>query len=50
MNSLLVQRWEVRTAADAVEVDTTHLSLTEVVDRMVDLARDRGLVVPEGQP
>ncbi|HEY9388885.1 MAG TPA: (d)CMP kinase [Mycobacteriales bacterium] len=40
----------LRAAADAVEVDTTHLSLTEVVDRMVDLARDRGLVVPEGQP
>ncbi|HEY9476225.1 MAG TPA: (d)CMP kinase [Mycobacteriales bacterium] len=37
----------LRPADDAVEVDTTHLSLTEVVERMVELARDRGLV-PEG--
>lgn len=34
----------LRLAEDAVQVDTTHLSLTEVVERLVDLARDRGLV------
>jgi CMP/dCMP kinase len=33
----------LRTAPDAVEVDTTALSLDEVVDRVVALARERGL-------
>jgi cytidylate kinase len=33
----------LRAADDAVEVDTTDLSLDEVVDRVVDLAHDRGL-------
>jgi CMP/dCMP kinase len=33
----------LRAAADAVEVDTTGLSLDEVVDRVVALARERGL-------
>jgi cytidylate kinase len=33
----------LRAAADAVEVDTTGLSLEEVVGRVVNLARERGL-------
>lgn len=33
----------LRAAADAVELDTTGLSLQEVVGRVVALARDRGL-------
>jgi len=33
----------LRPAADAVEVDTTALSLDEVVDRVEQLARERGL-------
>jgi cytidylate kinase len=33
----------LRAAADAVELDTTGLSLEEVVGRVVALARDRGL-------
>ncbi len=33
----------LRPAADAVEVDTTDISLEEVVDRVERLARDRGL-------
>jgi len=33
----------LRPAADAVEVNTTDLSLDEVVDRVEQLARDRGL-------
>jgi cytidylate kinase len=33
----------LRAADDAVEVDTTGLSLDEVVERIVDLARKRGL-------
>jgi len=33
----------LRAAPDAVEIDTTHLSLDEVVDRVVTLARKRGL-------
>jgi CMP/dCMP kinase len=33
----------LRAAPDAVEVDTTGLSLVEVVDRVVGLARQRGL-------
>jgi cytidylate kinase len=33
----------LRAAADAVEVDTTGLSLEEVVGRVVGLARERGL-------
>jgi CMP/dCMP kinase len=33
----------LRAAADAVEVDTTGLTLDEVVDRVVALARERGL-------
>jgi CMP/dCMP kinase len=33
----------LRAAADAVEIDTTGLSLDAVVDRVVDLARQRGL-------
>lgn len=37
----------LRAAEDAVEVDTTHLSLVEVVERLVRLARDRGLVTEE---
>jgi CMP/dCMP kinase len=39
----------LRPASDAVEVDTTHLSLDEVVDHLVDLARERGLVVEEAR-
>jgi cytidylate kinase len=34
----------LRAAEDAVELDTTGLSLEEVVGRVVGLARDRGLV------
>jgi CMP/dCMP kinase len=33
----------MRPATDAVEVDTTGLGVGEVVDRIVDLARRRGL-------
>ncbi|HXV05427.1 MAG TPA: (d)CMP kinase [Solirubrobacterales bacterium] len=33
----------LRAAPDAVEIDTTSLSLDEVVDRVVALARERGL-------
>jgi len=33
----------LRAAEDAVEVDTTGMSLDEVVERVVGLARDRGL-------
>jgi CMP/dCMP kinase len=33
----------LRPAADAVEIDTTDLSLEQVVERVVDLARERGL-------
>lgn len=33
----------LRAAGDAVELDTTGLSLAEVVDRVESLARDRGL-------
>jgi cytidylate kinase len=33
----------LRAAPDAVEIDTTRLSLDEVVDRVVALARERGL-------
>ncbi len=33
----------LRAAADAVELDTTGFSLEEVVERIVDLARERGL-------
>jgi cytidylate kinase len=33
----------LRTAADAVELDTTGLALDQVVDRVVTLARQRGL-------
>jgi cytidylate kinase len=33
----------LRPAEDAVELDTTDLSLREVIDRVVALARDRGL-------
>jgi cytidylate kinase len=34
----------LRAAADAVEIDTTGLGLDEVVGRVVELARQRGLV------
>jgi CMP/dCMP kinase len=34
----------LRAAPDAVEVDTTELTLEEVVDRVVGLARERGLL------
>lgn len=34
----------LRAAADAIEVDTTELSLAEVVERVVAVARERGLV------
>jgi cytidylate kinase len=34
----------LRAAADAVEIDTTGFALTEVVERVVALARQRGLV------
>jgi cytidylate kinase len=34
----------LRAAEDAVEIDTTGLSLDEVVERVVALARERGLV------
>lgn len=34
----------LRPAADAVELDTTHLSLSEVVEQVITLARGRGLV------
>ena len=33
----------LRAAPDAVEIDTTGLSLGDVVDRVVELARERGL-------
>jgi CMP/dCMP kinase len=33
----------LRAAPDAIEIDTTGLSLGEVVERVVELARDRGL-------
>ena len=33
----------LRPANDAVEIDTTHLSVDEVVARVVELARERGL-------
>jgi CMP/dCMP kinase len=33
----------LRAAEDAVEIDTTRLGLDEVVGRIVDLARDRGI-------
>jgi cytidylate kinase len=33
----------LRASADAVEIDTTELALDEVVDRVVALARERGL-------
>jgi len=33
----------LRPAADAVELDTTDLDLDEVISRVVDLARERGL-------
>ena len=33
----------LRAADDAVELDTTGLAIDEVVDRVVDLARERGL-------
>jgi cytidylate kinase len=33
----------LRAAADAVSLDTTELSLVEVVDRIVGLARQRGI-------
>ena len=33
----------LRAADDAVEVDTTGLAIDEVVGRVVDLARDRGI-------
>lgn len=39
----------LRPAPDAVEIDTTDLSLAQVVDRLVDLARERGLVVEEAR-
>jgi cytidylate kinase len=34
----------LRPADDAVEIDTTGLGLDEVVDRVVELARERGLI------
>jgi len=34
----------LRVAADAIEVDTTGLTVDEVVDRLAGLARERGLV------
>ena len=34
----------LRAAADAVEVDTTDMSVDDVVARVVELARERGLV------
>ena len=33
----------LRAAADAVELDTTGLAVDEVVERIVDLAHERGL-------
>lgn len=40
----------LRAAADAVELDTTGLSLKEVVGRVVALARERGLAASETDP
>jgi CMP/dCMP kinase len=34
----------LRAAADAVEIDTTRLEVDEIVDRIVAMARERGLV------
>ncbi len=34
----------LRAAADAVEIDTTGLTLDQVIERIVDLASERGLV------
>lgn len=39
----------LRRAVDAVEVDTTHLSIEEVVDRILARCRDRG-IRPEDAP
>ena len=39
----------LRQAEDAVVIDTTHLTLEEQVQRIVDLARERGGVDPGGQ-
>jgi cytidylate kinase len=37
------QHSALQPAADAVELDTTNLSFEEVVDRVVELAADRGV-------
>jgi cytidylate kinase len=43
------QHGALRAAEDSVEIDTTGLSLQEVVGRVVDLARERGLTTrPKG--
>ena len=39
----------LRVAEDAVELDTTGLEVSEVVDRLAELARDRGLVGAENR-
>ena len=36
----------LRPATDAIEVDTSHLSLTEVIDKLVDLAASRQIAIP----
>ena len=40
----------LRAADDAVELDTTGLAVDEVVDRVVALARERGLAVMAPRP
>lgn len=37
-------------APDAVEIDSTHLNADEVVQRILDLARERGLIIASGTP
>jgi cytidylate kinase len=39
----------LRPAADAVEIDSTALTADEVVDRITELARQRGLVRDQGR-
>lgn len=40
----------LRAAEDAVTIDTTELAPAEVVDRIVELARERGIAPEDGTP
>jgi cytidylate kinase len=44
------QHSPLRAADDAVHMDTTALSVSEVVQRLVDLALERGIVQDQRQP